>query len=169
MLPFYSDARVISQLLTINIWTEIAGPGTEQKGKVFPEEGNWGFGNTCEMSAPFEPISECGGHSKYSGKLSRLKLWTEWKDAKSAPSRDISHDCVIMKKRRWRKQTHLIPSHNNDDSHKCAFLMHMLHNSHYKQNIYQLAKLRASKNDFFNFVNASQDAWHVLRLKYSAS
>ncbi len=46
MLPFYSVARVISQLLTISIWTEIAGPGTEQKGKFFPEEGNGGFGNT---------------------------------------------------------------------------------------------------------------------------
>lgn len=50
MLPFYSVARaalmVISQLLTISIWTELAGPGTEQKGNVFPEEGNTGFGNT---------------------------------------------------------------------------------------------------------------------------
>lgn len=43
MLPFYSVARaalrVISQLLTISNWTELTGPGTEQKGKRFPRGG----------------------------------------------------------------------------------------------------------------------------------
>lgn len=154
MLPFYSDARVISQLLTISIWTEIAGPGTEQKGKVFPEEGNWCFGNTWNVTSLWADLRMWWTFEMLR-QLSRLKLWTEWKDAKSAPSRDISDKCVIVKKSRWRKQTHLIPSHNNDDSHKCAFLMHMLHNSavtHYKQKIYQLAKLRASKNNLELFV-----------------
>ncbi len=122
MLLFYSVARVISQLLTISIWTEIASPGTEQKGKVFLEEGNGGFGNTWNVTSLWGDLG-MWRRFKTLRQLSILKLWTEWKDAKSAPSRDISDECVIAEKSRWRKRTHLILSHNIDDSHKCAFLM----------------------------------------------